>query len=661
MTSFFINTLGPLGWTLLAIVPPAIVALYFLKLRRQPLEVPSTFLWSRTIEDLHVNSLWQKMRQSLLLLLQLLFVLLLILAVLRPGMEGEQKLLGDRFVFLIDNSASMGTKDEESGRTRLDEAKRRVLEMIDQMDSGDVGMVVTFSDRASVTQQFTDNQRVLSAKVAAIQPSEHTTNIMEALRVASGLANPGQSAFEEGDVQVADAKPATAYILSDGRFQTITDFSFGNLQPIYIPLGDEISSNVGILAFSTQRNPEKDDELQVFCRIARFGPEPTEVTANLYFNNELLDVARIVLDSEDGTGGAQFDLGSLDVGKLRLEIEHEDVFPADNVAYAAINPPERAQVLVVSEGNNYLKFALATDQIRRIADVTLVTPDYLTGEDYPKEAASGRYDVIIYDDCAPETMPESNTVFFGQKPPVDGWNFQEAQVLPQIIDVAQSHPVMNFVNLGNVSIYKAAPLEAPAGSTILIESDQGALMSIAPRKSFEDVVLGFAFLTSEDDKTFFNTEWTKRLSFPVFVKNLVEYLGGVRQGQGEFSIRPGENYAFRSGGFAKEVHIQPPSGRTRTIAPTADNLFSFGETDQLGTYEVREGDAKDVSRYFSVNIFDAQESEIQPKPEIETQWETIEGESAWLPMRREYWKWLVVIALLILLLEWYIYNRRVYV
>ena len=55
----------------LAAVPPAIVLLYFLKLKRQPLEVPSTYLWRKSIEDLHVNSIWQRLRQSLLLLLQL--------------------------------------------------------------------------------------------------------------------------------------------------------------------------------------------------------------------------------------------------------------------------------------------------------------------------------------------------------------------------------------------------------------------------------------------------------------------------------------------------------------------------------------------------------------------------------------------------------------
>ena len=64
--------------------------LYFLKLKRQPLEVPSTYLWHRTIEDLHVNSLWQRLRQNLLLFLQLLLLLLAILACLRPSWQGTQ-------------------------------------------------------------------------------------------------------------------------------------------------------------------------------------------------------------------------------------------------------------------------------------------------------------------------------------------------------------------------------------------------------------------------------------------------------------------------------------------------------------------------------------------------------------------------------------------
>ena len=82
------RTLAVWQWLVLAALPPLIVLLYFLKLKRQPLEVPSTYLWRRTLEDLHVNSLWQRLRQNLLLLLQLLVLLLAILTCLRPSWRG---------------------------------------------------------------------------------------------------------------------------------------------------------------------------------------------------------------------------------------------------------------------------------------------------------------------------------------------------------------------------------------------------------------------------------------------------------------------------------------------------------------------------------------------------------------------------------------------
>ena len=74
------NMLPWYQWAVFATVPLLIFLLYFLKLRRVPLEVPSTYLWSRTVEDLHVNSLWQRLRNNLLLWLQLLAVGLLALS-----------------------------------------------------------------------------------------------------------------------------------------------------------------------------------------------------------------------------------------------------------------------------------------------------------------------------------------------------------------------------------------------------------------------------------------------------------------------------------------------------------------------------------------------------------------------------------------------------
>ena len=312
LASPFTNMLSAWQWGLLALVPPAIVLLYFLKLKRQPIEVPSTYLWSRTIEDLHVNSIWQRLRQSLLLLLQLLLILLIMLAVLRPGWRGAQ-LTGNRFIFLIDNSASMSATDVAP--TRLDEAKKRVLALIDQMKPRDVAMVVSFSNTARTEKEYTDNRRMLRAKVQQIQPTTRNTDISEALQLASGLANPGRSSFKNPgnvDIQVADALPATLYILSDGGFPPVPNFSPGNLDPKYIPIGTGAgAANIAIVAFSTERNAEKPDQLQAFGRLENYGLEDVKLDVSLFLNGELLDASNVSVPAQ-GSAGVQFSLEDIE-------------------------------------------------------------------------------------------------------------------------------------------------------------------------------------------------------------------------------------------------------------------------------------------------------------------------------------------------------------
>ena len=128
----WISTLNTWQWAVLGAVPALILLMYFLKLRREVVEVPSTYLWSRTIEDLHVNSLLQRLRRSILLLLQLLAVLLAVLALLRPGVRGEST-SQSRLVFMIDRSASMQATDVKDDANRFEMARRLIAERIEAL------------------------------------------------------------------------------------------------------------------------------------------------------------------------------------------------------------------------------------------------------------------------------------------------------------------------------------------------------------------------------------------------------------------------------------------------------------------------------------------------------------------------------------------------
>jgi hypothetical protein len=67
-----------------------------------------------------------------------------------------------------------------------------------------------------------------------------------------------------------------------------------------------------------------------------------------------------------------------------------------------------------------------------------------------------------------------------------------------------------------------------------------------------------------------------------------------------------------------------------------------------------------VQRRFAVNLLDSSESDLVPRPAIDIgDAQVAPGEVHSRP--RDIWQWIALAALLLLLLEWYVYNRRVYI
>lgn len=675
MTELFRNTLAPWQWAVLALVPPAIIALYFLKLRRQPLEVPSTYLWRRSIEDLHVNSLWQRLRQNLLMFLQLLLVGLAILALLRPGWEGS-RLEGQRFILLVDNSASMAATDVDGAADRLAEAKQAATDLVARMDSGMSAMVISFSDKPQVVQEFTSNRRLLRERIASIQPSARSTDLATAVELAAGLANTGQLQQQSsaGDEATAtQSPPAMLYIFSDGRFEDVEGVDPGNLRPVYVPIGSFGPSNLAITAVSARRNAEHPEQQQLFVQVANFTAEPQRATVEISLEGGFVDAVEVDVPSGE-TRGVVFPLADGAVGELTARLSYDlgggtrDALRQDDVGYAALNDSGTGRVLVVSPGNVPLELALNTERAKRLAQIETVPPATLESAEYRRSAASGDYELIVFDQCAPTEMPRANTFFIGRLPPGPQWRGREdvsgestadaeadpqPVVGPQIVDWDRASPLLSHVDLGDVAIADSLIVESPAGGTVLVESTAGPIAAIAPRDSYQDAVLGFEIVgTGADGSRTANTNWPIRPSFPTFWLNVLEYLAARGEEQMAASVRPGRPVELHAPPAADRLTVVDPTGRETVVPRAEDDSFRFTSTETPGVYQVRQGDA--VVERFAVNLFDRAESDIGVRPSQDPESQTLRPADIRIghvdtapatdrtPARQEAWKVLIV-------------------
>lgn len=682
-------------WAVLAGIPTAIIALYFLKLRRKPVKVPSTLLWRKSMEDMHVNSLFQKLRRNLLLFLQLLMVFLVMLAVARPRFGGNVA-AGQKYVILLDNSASMSAVD--AGGSRLAKAKEEAKKIVESMASTDLAMVISFSDRAKVEASYTGNKSLLRKVIERVEPSERSTSLREALEVAAGLANPSKQ-FSEGEGVVASSvsKPKLI-LLTDGGFPDVSDFSLGNLEPNVVVIGappppyqpregpadapakteSNPSDNLAIIALKAGRNEEKPDEFQVFGRVKNYrGDETTTAVKLLKLDlndlsapGKLIDAIELKIPAQSEQA-FKFDLPDSGAAAIEARIDPGDAAAFDNRAFAVINKPRRAQTLIVTQGNKYLVDTLKTPTMLEAAEFTEVKPEEADSGPVAAKIKEGAFDLVIYDGHRPKEPPEANAFYFGVLPPGEIYDSPKDVESPIILDWDLAHPIMQYIrDLGQVFVLKAKIVEPPPGTTTLIGGNSGPLAFLQPRQGYQDLVVAFSLLDGKN----FNTNWPLKISFPLFLYNCMRVLGNIGEASDDGPHPPGKPIVLRADSLVETMSVAMPGGGRESLARNAQGVFILNDADSAGVYVSKAPKTDD--RAIAVNLMDPAESDLATRGlvpagapaeraddyRIKIGYNTVEkGSSAWAPAKVEWWPPLAAAALAILLLEWYIYNKRVYV
>ena len=617
------SLLNPLA-LLLGLLAGPIILLYMLKLRRREVEVSSTMLWKMVLRDRQANAPWQRLRRNLLLLLQLLILAGLVAALARPALPVPTVTSGS-IIVLLDASASMLATDLQP--TRFENATRIVAGIIDALEPDSQLTLILVGPQPDILASGEDDKAALRAALARAEATQAEVDWQSALALAAGAAGRG----------TADT---TVVIVSDGG---LPDEGLPPLpaQIEFVPVGSS-ADNLGISAMALR---PAAGGAELFVRVTNFGNADRSVVLSIFTDQNFFDALRLAVP---GGGDQVVVLEGLPnrpaVYEARLATAVGsgplDDFPLDDAAFAVFQPPANRNTLLVSRGNLFLEQILAI--LPEIASFRLIV-----GPEEEVRLPVERFGVYVLDGILPDVLPAGNLLLIN--PPANPL-FEVGGVTDQVTNpIVLDHPLTRFVSWENVHVAETRLVRTPFWADVLVDSDAGPLVFVGETEGRRVAVLAFDLHKSD---------LPLQVSFPILFANLFQFLtpsGAVDAPDGAAPFQP---VSIQPEAAVEQVRVTTPSGAVFRL-PVGETGVQFRETGETGLYTVNyvlEGQER--SEYFAVNLFSAAESSIQPQTEIRIGQASLQQTVQEDLGRREVWPWLAGAALVILLVEWWVYHAR---
>lgn len=611
--------LWPAGLGFLALIP-GVLLLYFLRLKRDVRVVSSTYLWKKTVDAYRVNRPFQRFQNHLLLWLQLLAILLLSFAVSRPFIEQRQRTSGIHVV-LLDHSASMSAR-EEDGRTRLDQARAFLREMIGGLAGGDRMMVIGFSDRPFVAAPMTSDRAALLRGADRVTPTERPTRIEEAWHTALSVARQ----FNLSDV----------YLLSDGGFRVLPQLVEAHANVHYIPFGKSWD-NLGIVHLETRESEEAERRVEIFARVANRRDRAVEANVELRLGDRLVDAKSIQIEA-GSERGVVFERPATDAGMAEVRLAGRDALATDDRAWIPLGGAELVRVALVGEENVFLKQALAMNP--RI-ELTVVPPANFA----QIRSNFNESDLIVFDGADPGAVERGTFLCLGVTPSGAGFGAGKEVENPTLLKWDAEHPLTRYINFSTLHVGKAVEVSVPSWGRTLLSSDRGPIISVGERGGLRVACVAFRILDSD---------WPLRISFPIFIANAIRWAREEDLAAGDRIVQPGRPLSVRAPREPQAGILTDPSGRSAPITAAGDRVI-VSDTERPGIYRVK-WEKRSKETLYAVNLTDPGESDIRVPDKIDMGGTSVRAREGSAFVRVEFASWLAILALIVLMSEWLVYQ-----
>lgn len=603
---------NPVGLLFLLTIP-LLLLLHTIRRPHRRERVSSLLLWGPGAPPQPARAFLRHLPFTPLLLLQILFLLLLSLALARPELRWHRTGIR-RVAILFDTSASMQATDVPP--SRFEAARAEALTLVARVEPGRELLVMEVGARPSLRQPFTQDRGKVQLILHHLTPQDGGADIPGALELLDSLAG---------------GEPLEVHLFTDGAYDRL-DWPPGEGRVFTMHRVGVRSRNVGITAFRVRKASYSPSHYELFLALHNTADEPMQFALTLVLDGELLHQERVTLPAKTRRslivpilyrGG----------GVVEAKIDPADDLEVDNRAYAVIPPPQPVHVLLVSEGNLFLERALKADpQVR----VTMVSPEAFSQQRRDQ-------DVVVLDRYSPSSIPPGRYLLIRSVPgnvPVEVLGTMRG---PRIVDWDRTHPIMRYLDPSQVLVEEALKVRPLAGVVTLMESPLSPMAFAFHGGGYRLVLLGFDPLQSD---------LPLRVAFPLFVSNALRWLHPTRIEDLESQGRVGALMRMTVDPTVQQASLTGPDGRRHPLEIMGGRGY-LPLLVRAGVYRLQAGGE---TRQIAVSLVDEIESNLTPRVSLPPSPPPEKGgafEVTW-----GLWQVLLLLALSILLVEACLAYRR---
>lgn len=491
-----VQNLWPLAFLILV---PVIILLYLLKQKVRDELFSSTMLWQEIYKNLEAKTPFEKLKQNILMYLQILLMLLLIFALMAPTLK-KGGALQENIVLVIDNSASMQYlyDDKDSRLTHSIKSAERVMDGLSEDASV---TLISCGEEAEVIYQGKD-KGTLKKRLNAIEPTLGAGNLNAAANLVNSL--------------ITDLKNVQIICYTDTAFASEELTKYNRDAALVVEDMYSTGENCSLDYVNYSVN---DEGVQALCNVTNYGETDVTQDVSLYAGSGIVDVQTVTVAAGESQTIYFPALNLATDGSVILtaELSEKDSLIADNSQSIVVTASMEKRVLLLSEGNVFLEKALSLEDTMTVYKSDSI--GVLNQQEDP-------FDLYVFDGIKlPEdfditVIPEQAALLFlnySEDFYESGYMAKDGNVTSSVLHFEKS-PVTEYVDGYSFGIAAAYTYQLPEWGIPFIKNDAGEIVGYCGVKDGRGVgVIGFDI---------HDTDLALQTEFPIVMSQLGDYLLG---------------------------------------------------------------------------------------------------------------------------------------